>query len=228
MPQAGASEFHALSPASPAPVRLRSRQIYSSKVIHIDHPHREERRRVERFVEGVYALAYGGCIRDHYPTLMSVQDDAGEIHAVVGFRLAEDGPLFLEHYLDSPIEAILAGALEGGGERRRVAEIGNLGSRSPSATIFLFKALSDHLCSLGRDIAVATVTRDLRSILGRVGVATVELARAEPTRLPDRGATWGSYYSTDPRVMAGTIRAMPAHGAAGDMHPRLHFRSVGA
>lgn len=177
-------------------------------------------------MEGVYAHAYGGCIREHYPTLMSVQDAHGEIHAVAGFRLAESGPLFLEHYLDAPIEQVLDRSLEAGATRRRVAEIGNLGSRSPGATIFLFKALADHLRSLGRDIAVATATRDLRSILGRIGVGSVELARADPRRLPDRGATWGSYYSTDPMVMAGSIRALPTPDRPSAMHPHLHFRSV--
>jgi hypothetical protein len=157
---------------------------------------------------------------------MSVQDAAGDIHAVVGFRLAETGPLFLEHYLDDPIEQVLARSLEPGADRRQVAEIGNLGSKSPGATIFLFRALAEHLRSLGRDIAVATATRDLRAILGKFGVATVELARADPERLPDRGSTWGSYYSTDPKVMAGSIRALSSPGRVGAMHPRLHFRSV--
>lgn len=221
MPQARPSEASPLR-AAPVAGRLRCKPRLSSRIIEIDHP---LRRRAERFVEGVYARSYGGCIPAHYPTLMGVQDDDGEIHAVVGFRLAEQGPLFLEHYLDAPIERVLADCLEAGAERSRIAEIGNLGSRSPAATLFLFRALTGRLRFLGREVAVATATRELRSILGKVGVAAIELTAADPGRLPDRGATWGSYYSTDPRVMAGSIGAWSGRARTA-ISSRLHLRSI--
>jgi len=76
----------------------------------LNDPHPEERLRVEAFVEATYARAYGSRISAHYPTLMSVQDHTGRIYAVVGFRFARESALFLEQYLDQPVETAIAAA----------------------------------------------------------------------------------------------------------------------
>lgn len=181
------------------PTRLRRLPSLSLKVIHFDDPQVEERRRVEAFVEQTYARTYGGRIASHYPTLMSVQDEPGRIYAVVGFRLAGAGPLFLEQYLEVPIEqAAMA-------PRAGIAEIGNLASNGRGATVFLFLELAAHLRQIGCRIAVATATAELRGIFDKAGFPTLELARARPERLPDNGQAWGRYYEADPVVLAGSI-----------------------
>jgi len=186
--------------------RLRRLPLLSSKVIHIDDPHRDERRRVEAFVEETYARVYGGRVHRHYPTLMSVQDRSGRIYAVVGFRLASEGALFLEQYLSEPVESAIASSFgEDGPARATITEIGNLASDGRGSTLFLFGALASHLRNLGGQYAVATATQELRGIFTKVGIDTVELGRADASRLPDGGRTWGSYYSTDPVVLAGSI-----------------------
>ena len=52
---------------------------------------------------------------------------------------------------------------------------------------------------------VFTATRELRNSFRRLGLNPLRLARADPARLPDGGANWGSYYEHDPLVMAGRI-----------------------
>jgi hypothetical protein len=211
--------------------RVRRFTSLEPGVISIHHLLQPERLRVEAFLEAAYAKAFDGRIRSHYPTLMSVQDRQGNIHAAVGFRLAAQAPLFLEQYLDAPVETELQTRFAAPLPRAQVAEIGNLASDSPGASLFLFLALARHLDRQGCTHAVATATRQLRRSFARVGFATELLTRAEPARLPDQGADWGAYYSRDPEVLAGAIApALPALAqmlladpiAACGVLPRLH------
>lgn len=211
--------------------RVRRFTAIEPKVISIHQHFRPERERVEAYIEATYAQAFSSRIRAHYPTLMSVQDAKGEIHAAVGFRLGREGPLFLERYLDAPIEAVL------GVDREGVAEIGSLASASAGASLFLFMALAGHLNQLDCDHAVATATRQLRRTFGRVGFPTRRLATADPARLGAEARDWGGYYERDPEVLAGAIApALPPlaqllmaqppaiEGACSRLHPSLGDR----
>jgi hypothetical protein len=200
-------------------------------VIHIDDPHRAERLRVEAFVERTYRESYGVVLKEHYPTLMSVQDAAGRIYAVVGFRLARESSLFLEQYLDEPVERAVGRAWGCvAPARSMIVEIGNLASDGRGATVLLFFALASHLSGLGCTFACATATRQLRGLFAKAGIRAVELAPADPGRLADRGASWGAYYETEPLVLCGSIdRAWPnleflaSAGGGGGLRSRLHY-----
>jgi hypothetical protein len=199
--------------------------------ISIHHSGRPDRLRVEAYLEAAYARAFDGQIRSHFPTLISVQDNAGVIHAAAGFRFAADAPLYLEHYLDGPVETAVAATLGDRPRRNQIAEIGNLASESPGASLFLFLALAAHLDRQGCTHAVATATKQLRRSFARVGFATKGLTRAQAERLPDGGADWGAYYARDPEVLVGAIApALPALAGLlladpildSDVTPRLH------
>lgn len=185
--------------------RVRRFTSVEPRVISLHHHFQPERSRVEAYIEATYAEAFSGRIRAHYPTLMSVQDAYGEIHAAVGFRLAAHAPLFLERYLDDAIETAIGKATGGAISRSGVAEIGNLASKSAGASLFLFMALARHLHQLGCDHAVATATRQLRRTFGRVGFPTERLTTADPARLGAEAGDWGGYYARDPEVLAGPI-----------------------
>ena len=211
--------------------RVRRFTSLEPRVISIHHLLRPERRRVEAFLESAYDRAFQGKIRRHYPFLMSVQDRDGQIHAAVGFRFAATEPLFLEQYLDAPAEAAIAAKLGGPVERKGVAEIGNLASESPGASLFLFLALASHLDRQGCTHAVATATHQLRRGFARAGFLTQPLARAEVGRLTTGAGDWGGYYDRDPEVLAGPIApALPALAqmlladpiATAEVAPRLH------
>jgi len=185
----------------------RPRRTLSSRIIRFDDPCTDERHRVERFIEAAYAQAYGGQIHAHYPTLMSVQDGAGVLYAAVGFRHAAEAPLFLEQYLEAPVEVVLGQALGARVDRAHVVEIGGLASSGQGATVFLFAALAHHLQKGGLRFAVATATDELRRIFHKAGLGALQIARADPHRLRDGGGSWGAYYQTDPLVLAGSIAA---------------------
>lgn len=199
-------------------------------VISIIQRFRPERRRVESFLEEAYADAFGGVIREHYPTLMSVWDAEGRLHAAAGFRLASQGPLFLEQYLDDPVESSVAQAFEISQPRARIAEIGNLASRCPGASVFLFFALAGYLDQLGCEFACATATSELARMFRQVGFETRKLADASADRLAAGAEDWGDYYDHSPVVLAGRIfpafeplrRRLTAEPTVHDHVARIH------
>jgi hypothetical protein len=179
--------------------------------VEIHQSNSRARTRAQQFLEAEYARAFGGRIRNHYPQLMTVVDAEGAVLAAVGFRATTQEPLFLEQYLDEPVEVAIARRLEEGVRRADVVEIGNLASSSPCASRFLFSALADHLEQRGATHAVATATRQLRRSFQRICFPVSPLGPADAARLTQDGADWGSYYARDPQVVVGRVhRALPA------------------
>ncbi|HLZ83757.1 MAG TPA: thermostable hemolysin [Caulobacteraceae bacterium] len=192
---------------APGPVTTLAARLFRtapSSAVFIHSPSGSDHRDVEAFVDGVYVRAFGCVIRNHYPNLISLRDARGSIQAAAGFRSAGHGPLFLEQYLDQPIEAALLAHFEPV-PRDRIVEVGNLAGRGPAASLRLFLALARRLQLEGATHVVATATRQLRRTFRRLGLESASLTRAEPARLAGGGNDWGGYYTRDPVVMAGAI-----------------------
>ena len=166
-----------------------------------------ERRRVEAFIEKTYAEKYGAQVHNHYPYLMSARDASGHILAAIGFRFACDESLFLEQYLDRPVEAEISNHLCTSVARGRIAELGSLASRGHGATFFLFMVLANYLHANGLEYAAITGTRALQRFFGHLGLDPRLLADAGKNRLPDGGKSWGRYYDKSPKVLFGDIAA---------------------
>lgn len=182
--------------------------------VHLLDTAHAERRGAEAFLEAAYDRAFGGKILGHFPVLMCVEDRGGKVQAAVGFRQAGEHPLFLEQYLDEPVEVLIARAVGRPVSRTTVVEIGNLAAESSAASRLLFKCLGRRLHGLGCDYAVATATRQLRRTFERLRFPVHELGAADPSRLPDAGREWGAYYAHQPRVLAGAIaQALPGLSA---------------
>ncbi len=159
----------------------------------------KEREEVEKFITDIYEKSYDAKIGVHYPTLMSVKDNQGKILAALGFRNAVNGPLFLEQYLSHPIDEILDTP------RSSITEIGNLASAGGGASLFLFAALSAYLHDKKQSHAVITGTKYIENRLRALGLKPTRLVKADPSFLLKSGEDWGSYYDTDPYVMAGQV-----------------------
>jgi hypothetical protein len=163
------------------------------------------RREAERLIEAAFQRKYGARLTGHYPNLISVASADGEIIASVGFRGASEEPLFLEAYLDTPIETALSAAAGRDVQRAEIVEIGSLAATSHGASPFLFVTLAALLQYRGFTYATATATRALRRWIEALDFPLVTLGVADPRRLADRGAAWGSYYAAQPRIVAGDI-----------------------
>lgn len=126
------------------------------------------------------------------------------VQAALGYSRACDRRLFLEAYMDLPIEQELHRSLGRPFSRRDIIEIGNLAADNAWAMVRLWAETANDL-GTAAEIAVSVLTRPLRTMFRRLGVTLYELSPAHAERLPDRGVRWGDYYKQDPVVCAGFI-----------------------
>ncbi|AIT82041.1 thermostable hemolysin [Novosphingobium pentaromativorans] len=150
-----------------------------------------------RFME-----AHGANVQAGYGAFLQVSHQ-NAAHAALGYRRACEETLFLERYLDCPVEHCLSLALQRTVERTSVIEIGNLAADDAFAMVALWGMAANDL-GANCEIAVATLTAPLRRMFERLGVTLHVLAKADPKRAGDPRA-WGSYYASDPMVCAGFI-----------------------
>jgi hypothetical protein len=160
---------------------------------------------LERFIAERFRASYGAEVRQFCAHLLGARDDAGAWRAAAGYTPAARGALFLEHYLDRPVEALLSGALGERVPRERIVEVGNLVAAPAGCGRRFLPALGRHLIALDYRWVVFTATQEVRNLLRRLSFPALVLAPALRERLPDGGAAWGSYYAHRPSVMAGCI-----------------------
>lgn len=155
------------------------------------------------FVSARFAEAHRATPSIDYASWCRVDNERALPKATLGYRVASDGPLFLEAYTSEPIEKVVSSALGRAIGRSDIVEIGCLAAERSPALVKLWREAAEALC--GRhEIAVATLTRPLRTMLSRIGVPLVQLVRADPAKVAD-SLSWGSYYELDPVVCAGSI-----------------------
>ncbi len=167
----------------------------------------------ENFVRAKFFRTHQACIRSFMPVLLGLTDHTGILHGVVGSRFAESEPLFLERYLDSPVEQTLGHHVGARIPRSSIVEVGNLACRDSRTARRLISMLPRHLMALGRTWIAFTATSSVRRILSHAGARPLELAKADPGRIADTADTWGHYYEHDPHVLAGYLpsaRKLPA------------------
>ncbi len=159
----------------------------------------------ESFIRGVFSRHYGASVPSFAPNLLLLERDE-RIVAAAGWRPARDDSLFLECYLDEPIEGAVSRLAGHPVPRASIVEVGNLAAERPGGSLDVIATLSDHLHGLGYEWVVFTATRELIGIFARIGLPLPVVARADPVRLGTTAAAWGSYYDRDPIVVAGRIR----------------------
>ena len=164
-----------------------------------------KRGELERFIAERFRSAYGATVSHFCVHLLGMRDAAGAWQAAAGYTPAAAGALYLEHYLDRPVEIVLSGAVGRNVTRERIVEVGNVASAARGFGGRFLPALRRYLLDLDYRWVVFTATREVRGILRHLAFEARPLAAAAPDRLPDGGAGWGTYYAHDPSVMAGTI-----------------------
>jgi hypothetical protein len=164
-----------------------------------------QRAAIERFIAERFRKVYGARVSHFCAHLLGLCDAAGTWHAAAGYTPAASGALFLEQYLDRPVEDALSQAVGTPVARGHIVEVGNLAAVPPGFARSFVPALGRFLVQRDYRWAVFTATREVRAILRRLCFKAYALAPATPTRLPDHGAAWGSYYTHKPSVMAGCI-----------------------
>ncbi|WP_288252964.1 thermostable hemolysin [uncultured Hydrogenophaga sp.] len=139
------------------------------------------------------------------PRLLGLLDAAGALAGAAGCRPAASETLFLERYVDLPIEQAIAAVAGEPVARHEVVEVGNLAATSPGCARVLIVALTDWLAGQGYRWVAFTGTRSLLNSFRRLGLTPRVLAPADPARMGDTLSQWGRYYAQQPQVVFGEI-----------------------
>jgi len=169
------------------------------------------RSETEAFIARVFDRAHGARVTRFMPLLLGLRDRGGRLAAACGLRAAGGGPLFLEHYLDAPVERAIGAAVPIPVSRTRIVEVGNLAVAPPASARALIAALTDYLVPTPFEWVVFTGGPALRNAFARLGVPLAQLAAARIERLPEPArADWGTYYDSGPTVCAVEVEAARA------------------
>lgn len=171
-----------------------------------------ERAALERFVAERFLRVYGARLSHFCAHLVGLRGADGAWRAAAGYTAAGSKSLFLEQYLDAPVEALLAAASGRPVARERIAEVGNLAAAVGMGRE-LIPAVGAHLHALPvrgeRDKLVvlvrnlldnaarhapedSTVRVELRVEGGRATLAVADQGPGIPHELRDR--VFESYY----------------------------------
>jgi hypothetical protein len=175
-------------------------------------PGDQGRAQLEAFVAQRFAEVHGAQVCSFLPNLLAMRDPHGALRCALGYRSAGGAALYLEQYLDLPVEQAITEALArrgdapaGAVERSAVVEVGNLAGRGCRAALHMVARLPRYLMSHGYRWVTFTATERVRAVLASFDAPLLDLGPARPDRLRDAAAGWGSYYKCEPRVMAGWL-----------------------
>ena len=167
-----------------------------------DDPRRGE---LEQFVQRAFAERHQARVCSFMPTLLGMRNDRGGICAVAGFRSAAEEPLFLERYLDEPIDRAIAMATGQAISRSQIVEVGNLAGNNCRSAMRLVLTLPRTLLDRGQRWIVFTATDTVRQLLANYHAPLIDLAPAHASRVRGLADDWGRYYETNPRIMVGYL-----------------------
>lgn len=189
-------------PAEPGRPGRRRCQNHRLFLYDANDPQRAE---LELFVKQAFDSRHSARVCSFMPSLLALRNDRNEICSVAGFRHAAAQPLFLEHYLDEPIELALSRATGSEVSRATIVEVGNLAGLSCRSAMRLVLALPRMLLDRGQRWIVFTATDTVRHLLANYHAPLIDLAPAVASRVQGLGDDWGRYYDTHPRILAGYL-----------------------
>ena len=175
---------------------------------------------VESFVASQFFKNHQAEVSEFLPYLMSAETEK-KITSAIGFRIATRQPLFLEQYLNQPVEARLSQLRQEPVSRQAIAEIGNLASSAPGSSQMLFVLVISVLHRAGIDWAIFTATRPVQRMIASLGINCLDICTAHEVQLKQSKDSWGDYYAHQPKVIAGHLETaynrLCEHSVAGFM-----------
>ena len=169
------------------------------------------------FIRRRFSLAHQARVSHFMPQLFGLQSEDGTLHGAAGCRRADSGALFLERYLDVPIEQAIFERSGVQVERHQIVEVGNLAASGLGTARTLIVKLTRQLALQGFRWVTFTGTQEVLNSFRRLGLAPQSLALADPARMGESLADWGRYYDSQPQVVFGEI--LPAHRQLLDAQP---------
>ena len=175
--------------------------VYPLLCLHDDNaPQRSE---LEDFIHARYAAIYQANIGHFLPFLLATWQGP-QLQGALGLRPGASGAFFVENYLDTSIENIVAQQQGEYVPRDQIIETGNLaGSRGSSQLLFI--VLTEVLYRAGFRWITFTATPMVINLLHRLGFAPQAVCEADVSRLGEQAKDWGTYYDNKPSVVIGNI-----------------------
>ena len=136
---------------------------------------------------------------------LAVYEHATGASGVIGIRSAGDEPLFLESYLDLPVETVIQLTSGDCADRGEIVEVGQFVVDDRDIVADFFRDLVPFLQSQGFKWVCFTGTNRIRALLARIGFAGFPVTLATESRLFDAKNRWGSYYEHEPVVIVGNL-----------------------
>lgn len=183
-----------------------------------------QRSKVEQYVFNQFQINHGASVRDFMPLLFTMSRHA-EFTSAVGIRPARGHDLFLEQYLQEPVENVLSLFSGHQVNRREIVEVGNLVATLGGSSQLIYLVMAVILHQAGFKWLVITATPQVQKAIKRLGFELYALADAEPSAL-DSGSSngWGSYYQNQPCVVAGNLAEAMSVLADRSIYSRLISR----
>lgn len=200
-----ASECEALGACLDSPTAVRS-EARAQAQVRLWGPGAPDRQLIEDFITLAFEREFGASIEVNYPILIGLCDRAGRIRAGVGMRMASCEKLFLEQYLDMPVEITLGQNLLHQVERNVVVELGSFASTGLNMSLYLLGAAAAYLATRGFEFGLVTATDKMNRLFKMFDFHTQVICRAQKHDLLNQAMNWGTYYSCDPKVIVGSIQ----------------------
>jgi hypothetical protein len=160
---------------------------------------------VEKFIRDRFFDDYRAKLTNLMPRLFSLSDASARMVASFGLREAAKSKLFMECYLDEPIEERIQRLTARKVLREHIIEVGNLAAL-PGGARSMIALLTRHLYELGFEWVTFTGVAVVRAAFLRLGLNPLVIAQATPDRLSAvERLAWGRYFESRPIVMAGHI-----------------------
>lgn len=161
---------------------------------------------LEHYIHDRFAREYGADINRFMPCLLTF-GTTQQVYATLGFRKATGHRLFLETYLDKPVEAELAEITGLQIVREKIIEVGNLAATKPGSSAPLFAATACFLDRIGYEWVVISATPTVQNVFSKLRIPLISMADADESALPaDQKQLWGTYYRCHPQVMAVHVK----------------------
>jgi len=161
----------------------------------------KQRNEIEAFIKQGFSKAYGAKISITTPYLLALSN--GKYKAALGIRNGHDD-LFIEQYLSGTIEQ-QAIFIDNKIKRQEIVEFSHLFSNAKRFTIPLFMVTAVSLFCHNYKYLVFSGTEKVVKLLDNAGVKTTFIGNAEHHKIQASTDDWGSYYNSNPKIMAVSL-----------------------
>ncbi|MFK7864308.1 MAG: thermostable hemolysin [Pseudohongiellaceae bacterium] len=168
------------------------------------------------FVKAQYKQHFSCDLDEFFPEIFCLYDQ-GQLLACCGFRSAANEPLFLEQYLDEPVEHAVSHQVNYKVARGALVELGGFAVANKSVALAFMAQLAPTLYQSNFQYVSCTVTAPVRRCLTKLGIQFYALGQADPQKLKVNSGSWGTYYNLKPSVVVGAI-----HPVVQRLFPEIH------